>query len=136
MNGDRERLECILRLVEFLVEDADRGLPIIVEGRRDEEALRRLGVRGRFILSKNYGRALVDVVEDVRGMGREAIILMDFDRRGREYAKSIAENLEAVGITPNLYYWRELSALAGRWVKDVEGLPSYIETLKRRVGCY
>jgi hypothetical protein len=33
-------------------------------------------------------------------------------------------------ITPNLVFWRRLKGLVGRDVKDIEGLASYLETLK------
>jgi len=33
-----------------------------------------------------------------------------------------------------LVFWRRLMSLVGRDVKDIEGLSSYIQTLKRRIG--
>ena len=130
----QERLESLMHLLEQLAEESDKGLPIIVEGRRDEEALRKLGIRGSVVLSKNFGRSLVDVVDYVQKLGDEAIILVDFDRRGQEWAMSLARNLESAGVTANLQFWREFMHVAGRWVKDVEGIPSFIETLKRKVN--
>jgi hypothetical protein len=35
-------------------------------------------------------------------------------------------------ITPNLLFWRMLLGLVVRDVKDIEGLATYLETLKNR----
>ena len=131
-----ERLETLMKILDRLCEDSEAGLPIIVEGRADVEVLRSLGVRGRIFTVKERGKSLVDVVDEVRGVAEEAIILVDFDRRGREYALKLTKSLQMLGVKPNLSYWKEIMCLVGKWVKDVEGLPSYIETLKRKVCCY
>jgi len=39
-----------------------------------------------------------------------------------------------MGVKVNLTFWRRLKALLKRNVKDVEGLPSYLKSLKKRVG--
>jgi len=126
-------LEEIGELFQRLSEDAGRGTPIVVEGPSDVRALRELGVDGTVIALKTNGKRLIDVVERVGNpAGGEVIILTDFDRAGREYAFSLAEELESIGLRANLTYWRWLRALVGTFAKDVEGLPSLVETLMRK----
>jgi len=126
-------LEEIGELLQRLSEDAGRGTPIVVEGPSDVRALRELGVKGTVIALKTNGKRLIDVVERVGNpAGGEVIILTDFDRAGREYAFSLAEELESIGLRANLTYWRWLRALVGTFAKDVEGLPSLVETLMRK----
>jgi len=126
-------LEEIGELLQRLSEDAGRGTPIVVEGPSDVRALRELGVEGTVIALKTNGKRLIDVVERVGNpAGGEVIILTDFDRAGREYAFSLAEELESIGLRANLTYWRWLRALVGTFAKDVEGLPSLVETLMRK----
>jgi len=42
-------------------------------------------------------------------------------------------HFEKTEIKLNISFWRELSSLVGGDVKDVEGLASYMETLKRKI---
>ena len=131
----RDRLERMLKLIEELKADASRGVPIIVEGFRDVEALRELDVGGRIIPAKASGRTLIDLVEEVEGLGKpEVILLLDFDRRGREWTRMLTRQFERAGIRVNTNFWRLLSNLSGKEVKDVEGLLSYVKTLHRKAG--
>ncbi|NIR86394.1 toprim domain-containing protein [Candidatus Bathyarchaeota archaeon] len=130
-----KRTEKILKLLERLGKKSARGIPIIVEGKNDIIALRRLNVKGDIISAKTSGKSFLDVLREVEGTGkREIIILMDFDRRGREWTKRLMQHLEKMKIKPNSLFWRELLGLVGRDVKDIEGLASYMETLRKKCG--
>jgi len=128
-----KRLERILKLLERLKEQSAKGTPIVVEGRNDTQALYRLGITGDIILAKTSGKSFFDVLSEIeRRERREVILLFDFDRRGKEWTRRLASCLEGMKITPNLLFWRMLLGLVGRDVKDIEGLATYLETLKNR----
>jgi len=92
-------------------------------------------VNGDIISAKTSGKAFSDVLREIEERGKnEVILLLDFDERGREWVNRLARNLERMKIKPNLVFWKKLSSLVGRDVKDIEGLSSYIQTLKRRIG--
>ena len=127
--------EKILQLLERLTSESDKGTPIIVEGQNDVEALRKLAIKGDVIAAKASGRSLLDVLREVRKRGiREVVLLMDFDRRGKEWTKRLAQNLERMRIKANLLFWNELLNLVGHDLKDIEGLPTYMETLRKKCG--
>jgi 2,5-diamino-6-(ribosylamino)-4(3H)-pyrimidinone 5'-phosphate reductase len=129
----KEKEEKIQNLLERLVEESTEGTPIVVEGRKDIETLRALGVQGRIVSAKTGGKSRLDVISEVEKTGaHEVILLLDFDRRGKEWSKILKEHLERAKIRPNLKFWNELQGLVSREVKDIEGLTSYIETLKRK----
>jgi len=131
----KKRLEKISEVLSRVAMESMKGVPIVVEGKADVEALRRLDVKGDLIAAKSGARSILDVLDEVERRGkREVVLLMDFDRRGREWTKRLAQRLEQVKMRPNTRLWSELSGLVRRDVKDVEGLPAYIETLKRKVG--
>lgn len=131
----RRKLENITRLLEDLALEASSGVPIIVEGRRDVNTLHKLAVGGEIISAKTSGKTLLDVVLEVEQRGfRDVILLMDFDRRGREWTKRLTQHLEKAKVKSNLRYWRELRRLVGREVKDIEGLATYITTLRERTS--
>jgi len=129
-----ERLERILELLDKLAKESAKGTLIVVEGPSDVDALRRLSVTGKIISAKASGKTFIDIVDEVVNAGKgEIILLMDFDRRGREWTKRMARHLQEMRIKPNTLFWKRLLKLAGRGVKDVEGLVTYLETLKRKV---
>jgi len=118
-----------------LIEESSKGILIIVEGKNDVETLRQLGVDGKIVSAKTGGRTQLDVICEIEENGaKEVIMLLDFDRRGREWTKLLKQHLEKARIKPNLTFWNDLIRFAGKEVKDVEGLASYIQTLKRKAG--
>jgi 5S rRNA maturation endonuclease (ribonuclease M5) len=130
-----KKLEKILKLLERLTKESTKGTPIIVEGRNDVNALHELGLQGDIISAKSSGKSFLDVLGEVEGRGkREVILLMDFDRHGKEWTNRLARRLEEMRITPNLLFWKRLLGLVGRDVKDIEGLATYLETLRKKVG--
>jgi len=130
-----KKLEKILKLLERLTTESTKGTPIIVEGRNDINALHKLGLEGDIISAKSSGKSFLDVLSEVEGRGkREVILLMDFDRHGKEWTNRLARRLEEMKINPNLLFWKELLRLVGHEVKDIEGLATYLETLRKKVG--
>jgi 5S rRNA maturation endonuclease (ribonuclease M5) len=130
----KEKEEKILQALERLAQKSAKDIPLIVEGKKDVEALRVLGIEGKIIEAKTGGKSMLDVISEVEKCGaQEVILLLDFDRRGREWTKSLKHHLENMQIKANVVFWKKLRDIVGREVKDVEGLTSYMETLKRRI---
>jgi 5S rRNA maturation endonuclease (ribonuclease M5) len=129
------KLEKILKVIERLATELTKDTPIIVEGRNDIDALHRLGLEGDFLSAKSSGKSFLDVLSEVeRREKRKVVLLLDFDRRGKEWTKRLARHLEEMKIAPNLILWKELLGLVGHDVKDIEGLATYLETLRRKIG--
>ena len=103
----------------------------MVEGRKDFLALRKLGIHGNIICVRNFGKILADSLDTV--VCEEVILLVDFDDFGTSLAKGITQYLEGRGVKVNPVFWKEIRALIKRDVKDIEGLPSYLEKLKKHV---
>jgi 5S rRNA maturation endonuclease (ribonuclease M5) len=131
----KEKEEKILQALERLAKESAKGIPIIVEGKKDVEALRELAIEGKIIEAKTSGKSILDVISEVEECKtQEVILLLDFDRRGREWTKRLKQYLEKMQIKPNIFFWKKLLSIAGREVKDVEGLASYMATLKKKAG--
>ncbi|MEM3725438.1 MAG: toprim domain-containing protein [Candidatus Bathyarchaeia archaeon] len=130
----KEKEEKILKVLEQLAEESAKGTPIIVEGKNDITTLRALGVKGKILSAKTGGKSLLETISEIEKQEpREVILLLDFDRRGKELTERLKQQLEKIGINPNLSFWRELSLLVSREVKDIEGLATYMENLKRKI---
>jgi 5S rRNA maturation endonuclease (ribonuclease M5) len=127
----QRKVEELTKLLEGLVKVSKEGIPIIVEGKKDEVALRRLGVKGEVLHARLFRgfRAVQEVLKE-----RRAVILTDFDRRGEELNDKLTRQLRSEGVEPDLYYWRRIGALTKRDVKTVEGLPSYLQRVKEKAG--
>jgi 5S rRNA maturation endonuclease (ribonuclease M5) len=134
LNRLKEKEEKIGRALDALRVQSSKGVIILVEGKKDEEALRVLGVEGKIITVKTGGKSFLDVVSMLQEAGvSEVILLLDFDRRGSEGTKRLKQSLERVKIKPNLAIWREISGLIYRDVQCVESIPSYVENLAFKI---
>jgi 5S rRNA maturation endonuclease (ribonuclease M5) len=131
----REREERIQLILERLKQESSEGTAIIVEGKKDVESLRELGIEGPIISAKTGGKSRTDLVSDIEESGVvEVILLFDFDRRGKEWTGTVKRRLESIRVKADLTFWKELLRFAGRELKDVEGLTAYIQTLKEKLG--
>ncbi|AMM54479.1 toprim domain-containing protein [Pyrococcus kukulkanii] len=117
-----EKFEKIIeRLREFT------GL-IIVEGRRDEESLRKLGVRTEIL---RLSRSPLADIALIASEYEEVMILTDLDETGERLAKRLYELLE--GLTKvDIETRRELKFIAMKDIKGIEDLYSLWEGLSLR----
>jgi 2,5-diamino-6-(ribosylamino)-4(3H)-pyrimidinone 5'-phosphate reductase len=130
----KEKEERILLILECLSEESAKGTPIVVEGKKDIETLKMLNVEGMIIAAKTGGKTFLDTVSEIeKTCKKEVILLLDFDRRGKELTKRLKQHLEKTEIKTNLTFWLNLSSIVGKEVKDIEGLASYMETLKSKI---
>jgi 5S rRNA maturation endonuclease (ribonuclease M5) len=131
----KDKEEKILKTLEALTSESENGTPIIVEGKKDIETLRILGVTGAILAVKTGGKSFVDIVVEVEKMGtRDAILFLDFDRRGKEGTRNLKLSLERAGVKPNIRFWKELLGLLGRDIQCVESLTTYLRTLRAKIG--
>ncbi len=130
----QRKAEKLSELLEKLAVEAAKGIPVVVEGHKDVSALHQLNVEGKIVSSKTSGKSFLDILAEIEHLKvREVILLLDFDRRGAEWTHRLKQHLEKTKIKPNLDYWNQLYGLVGRDLKDIEGLPAYLVTLKKRI---
>jgi 5S rRNA maturation endonuclease (ribonuclease M5) len=125
------KMEEAERVINDLRTRSDAGVPIIVEGRRDEAALRRLGVTGKVHCLKARGESRHEFLDRLNGT-TEAIVLTDFDREGKELETWLHKELSQRGVKSDLKLWIRIRSLARAEVRSVEELPSFIRALEAR----
>jgi len=125
------KLEEAERLFGDLREMSDKGIPIIVEGREDEKALRSLNVNGTIHCLKALGESRFSFVDKLTGT-EDVILLTDFDREGKELRLWLYDELTRRRIRTDDKLWRRIRALAKAEVHAVEELPSFLRTVKTR----
>lgn len=124
----KERLEQLEKVLQR-IEDLSEGVPTIVEGARDTDALRRLGI-AKNVIPLNTGKSVFSFCEDVSRSFTEAIVLTDWDRRGGRLARMLKEGLQANGVRANVELRAQIVILSKKEIKDIESLPTFVERLK------
>ena len=84
---------------------------------------------------KTGGKSFLDAVSEIEKMDvPEVILLLDFDRRGKEGTRHLKRSLERAKIKPNVKFWRKLSALMGKEIQCIESLTAYLHTLHEKIN--
>lgn len=129
----KEKQEKLEQLIATLAEEAAKGKPIIVEGKKDANALQELGVNGAVLTVKTGGKSFLEASAEIEALGVDTVILLlDFDRRGKQGTARLKHDLERTRIRTDTRFWRELQALVGREIQCVESLPAYLTTLRQK----
>jgi 5S rRNA maturation endonuclease (ribonuclease M5) len=128
----RQRLERVEELLSELSDYSGRGAIIIVEGKRDILSLKRLGIEGDFELATRY--SLFNFSERIAELGREVIILTDWDRRGDLLAGKLSEYFKNFGLKPELQIRNKLKLISQKEIKDIESLYNYVSKLRLKTG--
>jgi len=125
----KKSIEDLEKIIDDLGEE-NRSIPIIVEGKKDIEALRKLDISGS-IISVNAGLPLINFCDKIAQEQTDIIILTDWDRKGGYLCRTIKKNLEG-RVNCNTKY-RELFA-KNAMIRTLEGLPSWLETMRKKLN--
>ena len=113
----------VLELQDFIFElNSLKGSAVIVEGRRDSDALRRLGFTGR-VLEFHRFSGMVNFADSVAKFER-LVILFDRDRKGRMLTGRTVDLLQR-RTRVDLGFKRKLRAITKGKIMFIEQLKSY-----------
>jgi 5S rRNA maturation endonuclease (ribonuclease M5) len=131
----KDKLEKIQLTLAKLTEESAKGKPIIVEGKKDAQALQELGVKCTIYMVKTGGKSFLEAAQQIVDLGSsEVILLLDFDRRGRDGMQRLQMDLERSKIRVNVGLWRELKGLVGHEIQAIESLNTYLCTLQEKTN--
>jgi len=130
MGSSSEILVQMERLVEELCE-FNSEFPVIVEGRNDFAALRKLGLGGEIIVL-NGRHTIIEMCEEISRDHKQVAIMTDWDRKGGQLCRMLSNALNSSGVKSIEYLRARISSLTGGDIKDVESLPSFMERLKKK----
>lgn len=129
----KEKEEKFLKIIDSLSEESENGIPILVEGKKDVRALRKLGIKGLIITIKTRGKTFLDVISKIKKLElKKVILLLDFDKRGKEGTRCLQNNLEHNKINYNINYWFDLIALTSKEIQFIESLDVYLLNLAKK----
>ena len=107
------------------------NLPIVVEGKRDTIALRKLKITNP-IIELNDGTSVLTTIERIfqdSGASTEFIIMTDWDKTGNKLAKQLILYGEASDLKPNDDLRRKLSKFTDKEISCVEELSTFAHSL-------
>ncbi len=122
----------ILDILDKL-EDASSSMPIVVEGLKDVEAMRKLGLKDN-VVSLGKGLTVFAFSERLSKRHASAVILTDWDRKGGKLARMLKDAFGANGIRADTDLRAKLVLLTKKDIKDIESLPRYVERLRDMAG--
>ena len=110
--------------------DKNNEIPILVEGDKDIEALKKLNITG-IILCLNKGMSVTNFCDLIAKKYDKIMILTDWDKKGGQLCYKLKKNL--IGRVDCITDYRKKIAQKTT-IKTVEGLPSWIETIKNKIN--
>jgi 5S rRNA maturation endonuclease (ribonuclease M5) len=125
----QKTLEELEKTLEELRE-ANKMIPIIVEGRKDIDALHTLGITGE-VIRYHRGLSISNFCDMISQQYETIILLTDWDKKGGYLCSMIKKNLESRVICNTRF--REKIAKHSI-TRKVEGLPSWLQTLQKKVN--
>ena len=128
----KEELEGLQEVLED-IKNEDEEVPIIVEGRKDVEALERLGFE-RDIIKIKKNETIFHIIENLRKKYEKVIILTDWDSTGGRLSGKIKKACEANIIDYDLEYRKEIIKYVKKEIKDVESIPAFIERAEQIIS--
>ena len=102
---------------EFITKLARTEKAVIVEGRKDKEALEALGAGNVFCLNH---RPVYKVADEAAARSRKVVILTDLDREGKKLYGKIRTHLQRLGVEVDNYFREFL--LKKTKIRQIEGL--------------
>ncbi|MEN4007476.1 MAG: toprim domain-containing protein [Methanobacteriaceae archaeon] len=124
------------RIIEELSFRVGQGAPILVEGVKDEEALKKLGISGNIIKVSGSGLKLFEIAEIAVESSSKVIILTDFDKKGNILAKKLSKDIQSLGSHPDLNIRKNIMKITGKYIKDIESLPKHLKQLELEINPY
>lgn len=117
MNKKTEELNSLIEKIK------NSNILVIVEGKKDREALQKFGIDNIIELSK---KPLFKVVEDISNSNGECVILTDLDKKGKELYGKLNSDLQKRGVKINNKFREFL--FKNTKLRQVEGISSYLRT--------
>lgn len=129
---DKQKIDKILDLITDLADYSSKGVPILVEGKKDEAALKALGIRGKIIRVRQHRKRLFELAEELTSY-KTVIILTDFDQEGEKLADELSRHLHSWGVKTIMRdKFRSTVSWASRQVEGLNRIEALRENLNNR----
>lgn len=132
-NIDNQTVERLRSFIGMLNEESEKGSVIVVEGRRDAEALLRIGFTGNPAVFHNF-KGIADFLHCHDDVNKKIILLLDMDRTGRHITSRLATQLQSRRHGVSLFYKKALVRITNGKIRHVEDLVTYVPSMSGITG--
>jgi 5S rRNA maturation endonuclease (ribonuclease M5) len=126
--NDEVTIERLRSFIGMLNEESEKGSVIVVEGKRDAEALSRVGFTGSPAVFHHF-KGIADFLDSHESTSRKMILLLDMDRTGKYLTSRLVSQLQSRRRRVSLSYKRSLARITNGKVRHVEDLVTYAPRL-------
>lgn len=105
------QLETELKLV---IEEMNYGTSlVVVEGKHDEDALRKIGLKSPVVQFCNCGQPVFAFVDEIVGgyRGLTVAVLLDFDEEGTKMDERLSKELEERGVKVDRFHRKRMAEI-------------------------
>lgn len=129
-NGLIDKREVEARLSGIIEEMNTRTtvkrMVVLVEGSRDEDALRRIGYMGPVVRLNSPGIRLTNLSSTLRRLYSGVILLLDYDRHGDMLTNRLRRVLEYEGVEVDTHVREEIYDVCNGGIRRIEELKRFI----------
>ncbi len=104
---------------------ANESVPIIVEGKKDEFALRKLGATGT-IIRFNVGQSIFNFCEELAKKYQQVIILTDWDDKGKQLFDRLKRDFQHNSVKTIETFWLDFKRFCSKEIQEVEYLTKFL----------
>lgn len=120
---DQDEVQELQKFVNMLNEESSNGAVIVVEGKRDVNALASVGFKGNVVTLNNF-RGINRLVDNLERAGK-VILMLDMDHKGKYLTHKILTLLQYKGKNVDLFYKKTLSEITKGKVRHIEEIVIY-----------
>ena len=132
--NDDETVERLRSFIGMLNEESEKGSVIVVEGRREAEALSKVGFTGSPAVFHHF-KGIADFLDNHDSASKKKIILLlDMDRTGKYLTSRLVSQMQSRRQNVSLSYKRALAKITNGKVRHVEDLVTYAPRLSGITG--
>jgi 5S rRNA maturation endonuclease (ribonuclease M5) len=131
--NDYETVERLRSFIGMLNEEFEKGSVIVVEGKRDAEALSKVGFTGSPAVFHHF-KGVADFLDSHESASQKIILLLDMDRTGKYLTSRLVSQLQSKRHNVSLSYKRALAKITNGKVRHVEDLVIYAPRISGITG--
>lgn len=120
---DQDEVERLQKFVNMLNYESDNGAVVVVEGKRDVNALESIGFRGNVVTINNY-KGINKLVDNLEREDK-VILMLDMDSKGKYLTHRILTLLQYKGKNVDMFYKKMLLTITKGKVRHTEDLVIY-----------
>jgi 5S rRNA maturation endonuclease (ribonuclease M5) len=121
---DNTTIDRLREFIDMLNYESENGSVVVVEGKRDVEALMRIGFNGNATMFNRF-KGIADFVDNQHLIRKKIILLLDMDRTGKYLTSRLLAQLQHKGNNVSLFYKKTLARITNGKIRHVEELVTY-----------